>query len=172
MFFTVTHTAVVDILVDKSFHPCCIISLDRSRFARGKEYVFLSLVIHRVKLSFRKVVEIVILGCSVNFSLCSDQSVFVNILTTGAPSFNASFYQWLISIVIKQWSQWKWFPENSLKCCHNFSTCGVDLLLLKSYVKLRTQFGFAAISCSAPIPVYTNSLFYDSVNPWCTGNYH
>ena len=96
MFFTITHTAVVDILMDKSFHPCCIISLDRSRFARAKEYVFLRLVTHMVKLSSRKVVEIVILGCFVNFSLCSYQSVFVNILTTGTPSFNASYYQWLI----------------------------------------------------------------------------
>lgn len=59
MFFTVIHIALIDILVDKSFRPCCIIFLDRSGMAGVKGSVFLRLVIHMVKLPSREATDIV-----------------------------------------------------------------------------------------------------------------
>lgn len=131
MFYTVVHIAVIDILMDKSFHLCCIIFLDRSGIAGVKGSVFLRLVIHMVKLPSGEVTEIVDSWMLCKLLTAWISMVFVNVLTTGTPSFNTSYYLWLIIIVIKQWSRWKWFPENPLQSWHNCQARGEDLVLLK-----------------------------------------
>lgn len=82
MFCTVTHIAITDILMGKSLHSSYIISWDGGGIPGVKENVLLRPIRHMVKLPSRKVVETVILGCSVDFYLCEYQKVFVNVLNS------------------------------------------------------------------------------------------
>lgn len=74
------------------------------------------------------------------------------------------YYCWLIIIVIKQLSHWRWLPKNSLKWWHNYRYLGAGSCPAKVLCQVGGQRVFTAINWSAPALANANSLLQATVS--------